>query len=146
MTFDPPLKLLFFSCALFVLCPILYPKKYIRHVNTYPEASAILLSILSCGTCTLLNLSTRLLLTSGLSCGGQGAPPLPTSQHIACLSLLSWLCLLCMCNLGLCQFSGFVCDLLLTSEVVEGSARRSIDKEYLVWQSWRVHIHINIYI
>jgi len=44
----------------------------------------------------------------------QGAASLLTSCHVPYLPLLSCLSLLYMCGLCLCQFSGLVCDLLLS--------------------------------
>ena len=42
-----------------------------------------------------------------------GATPLPTSCHGSCLPILSCLSFLHMCGLGLCPFSGLVCNLPL---------------------------------
>ena len=47
--------------------------------------------------------------------GCPGAPAPAHLYHVSCLSLLSWLSLMCMCDLGLCPFSGLVYDLLLKS-------------------------------
>jgi len=68
----------------------------------------ILWSLLLAWTCIYLPFSDWASIA-----GCQGAPPISTSYHISCLPLLSWLSSLWMCGLGLCPFSGLVCDLLL---------------------------------
>jgi len=53
-----------------------------------------------------------------------------TFCHISCLPMLSCLSLLYMCDLGLCPFSGLVCDLLLRG--VRGlSPKCALPEEYL---------------
>ena len=42
-----------------------------------------------------------------------GAATLPSSSHVSCLPMLSWLFLVHRRDLGLCPFSGLVCNLLL---------------------------------
>jgi len=93
------------------------------HVKTDPDASSITLPITYCSThyilWSLLLVSTWIYVpfpdwTS--TSGYPGAPAPAHLYHVSCLSLLSWLSLICLSHLGrLCPFIGLVYVLLLRS-------------------------------